>query len=466
MKPVNRTFMSSSSSYRGWAIAAIVLAFAFLPAATPASRHASTWGEILIAGGRCLGFDPLASAELYDPASNRFMKAKMKASRARAVVVLINRGSDAGKVLITGGDGRDFCPLASTELYDPATNSFARGPAMRAARVDHTATVLAAGPHAGEVLIVGGSGWGPQCNGPVALASTELYDPAKRVFAPGPRLRAGRQGHTATPIVSGPNRGEILIAGGTDSNFHPLASTELYDPWSNQLLAGPSMNLPRAEHTATVIVAGRNSGGILIAGGYDGRTGPLAATELFDPVSIRFLPGPNMKTARERHTATVIDSGPKAGRILIAGGDTTDDEQLSSTELFNPDPAGFSPGPAMNWSRFGHTATVIESGPKAGRIMISGGTGPSSADPAGFSPSPGMNWPPFGHTTPVVETAPNSGRILVTGGPEDPLSNPNDLYDPATNSFAPEGYVPSRDGGCFDTFAIQLPPGPPHDSHR
>jgi hypothetical protein len=188
---VNRTFMSSSSSYRGWAIATTVLAFAFLPAATPASRHASTWGEILIAGGRCLGFDPLASAELYDPASNRFMKAKMKASRARAVVVLINRGSDAGKVLITGGDGRDFCPLASTELYDPATNSFARGPAMRTARVDHTATVLAAGPHAGEVLIVGGSGWGPQCNGSCRARFDRAVRPCKARFRARPQPACG-----------------------------------------------------------------------------------------------------------------------------------------------------------------------------------------------------------------------------------------------------------------------------------
>jgi hypothetical protein len=226
------------------------------------------------------------------------------------------------------------------------------------------------------------------------------------------------------------------------------------------------MNLPRAGHTASVIPAGRDSGGILIAGGEDGGTGPLAATELFDPVSIRFLPGPTMKTARERHTATVIDSGPKAGRILIAGGDTTDDDQLSSTELFSPDPAGFSRGPAMNWPRFGHTATVIESGPNAGGILISGGTGSSSADPAEFSPGPGSNWPRFGHTTAVVATVPNLGRILLIGGTEDPLSNPTDLYDPGTNRFAPEGYVPGRDGGCFDTFAIQLPPRPPHQSHR
>ena len=78
----------------------------------------------------------------------------------------------------------------------------------------------------------------------------------------------------------------------------------------------------------------------------------------------------------------------------------------------------------MNWARRDHTATVIESGPSAGRILLSGGT--------------------------------FFGLIIV----------PNDLYDPATNSFLPKGYAPNREGGCYDTFAIQLPPPPPHHSHR
>ncbi|MGO9265985.1 MAG: Kelch repeat-containing protein [Candidatus Binataceae bacterium] len=350
----------------------------------------------------------------------------MRSRRSGATAILIATGRDAGKVLIIGGNDKDTRALASTELYDPATHSFVRGPSMHGARAYPTATLLTAGPRAGEVLITGGEGRDPDDN--LVLASTELYDPVTRRFAPGPNLHTGRLEHTATPIAVGPNKGSILIAGGLDYDHNALASTELYDPWSNHMLAGPSMKLPRAAHTATVIVAGRNSGRILIAGGGSAGYGEsgvysLASTELFDPMTARFLPGPTMKSARELHTATALNAGPDAGKILIAGGRSADGDDLSSTEFYDPERNAFAPGPTMIWDRAVHTATAIGSGPGAGKILISGGT----------------------------ERVPNI---------------PSDLYDPATNTFAPEGYVPERHGGCFDTFAIQLPPGPPHHSHR
>jgi len=110
------------------------------------------------------------------------------------------------------------------------------------------------------------------------------------------------------------------------------------------------MNFRRTHHTATVIVAGRNSGQILIAGG-DSTSDfhPLATTELFDPVTNRFVPGPTMQTARECHTATVLKAGANAGKILIAGG-SSDSEGLASTELYDPQRNAFAPGPSMNYA--------------------------------------------------------------------------------------------------------------------
>ncbi len=408
--------------------------FALASAATAASPHRSTWGQILIGGGACEEFGPFDDAKLYDPAENRFADTTMKSARGGATATLIASGSDAGKILVSGGyrylhDLLDkYQELASTELYNPATNSFRRGPAMRAARAFHTATLLTAGPRAGQILIAGGQ-TNRDHEGYLLLTSTELYDPGTRRFAPGPNLHTGREEHTATPIVAGPNKGKILIAGGVDSKDNPLASTEFYDPWSNQIEPGPSMNVPRRNHTATIIVAGGNSGRILLAGGYStSDSDPLATTELFDPLVNRLIPGPTMKIARESHTATVISAGPNAGKILIAGGaDVQHGDQngvLASTELYDPKRNTFALGPNMNYPRYGHTATVIESGPSAGRILLTGGT--------------------------YIDL------III----------PSDLYDPAPNSFLPKGYVPNRHGGCYGTFAIQLPPGPPHNAHR
>jgi len=403
------------------------------------SRSRPTWGKILIAGGVCYDIDlPLASAELYDPVSNRFShrRLKMKYRRSGAAAGAITTGPNAGKILIAGGHGNRYQELSSTELYDPATNTFQGGPNMRAGRVWPTATVIVSGLNAGKILMAGGQGTDTDGGGLMGLSSTELYDPMNNIFQPGPRMRTGRFEHTATTIVSGPNAGKVLLVGGLENYEHSLSSTELYDPVSNTIHPGPTMNVPRSGHTATVIVSGKNAGKILIAGGDDGRNGgigtsPLASTEFYDPSSNTISSGPAMKTARKRHSATAVESGPNAGKILIAGGDNVEcnadnchGNDLSSTELYAPKTNAFDPGPAMNYGRSGHTATGVKYGPNGGKILISGGMY-------------------------------HSGQPL-----------PTDLYDPLTNAFAPESRTSVRYGGCDDTISIQLPPPPPAPPSR
>src|SRR5882757_4705253 len=62
-----------------------------------------------------------------------------------------------GKVLIAGGTGPGNGPLASAELYDPATGTFTPTGSMTNPRSSHKATLLANG----RVLIVGGFVTGP-----------------------------------------------------------------------------------------------------------------------------------------------------------------------------------------------------------------------------------------------------------------------------------------------------------------
>jgi hypothetical protein len=68
----------------------------------------------------------------------------------------------------------------------------------------------------GKVLVVAGSA------GPVILASTELYDPASEIWTPTSSLTTARANPTATLL---PN-GKVLVVAG-DTGFQ-LASTELY----------------------------------------------------------------------------------------------------------------------------------------------------------------------------------------------------------------------------------------------
>ena len=189
----------------------------------------------------------------------------MTTARQYHTAVAITLGPNAGKVLLAGG--MSDSTLASTELYDPATNTFAVGPNMNAARDHHTVTVISSGPNVGKILLAGGE---DRNYGMISLASTELFDPLANKFAVGPTMDDARYAHTATAIPSGPNAGRILLAGGDNTAYGALNSTELYDPASNKFAVGPKMNAARVGHTATVIATGPNAGNILLAGGFDG----------------------------------------------------------------------------------------------------------------------------------------------------------------------------------------------------
>ena len=143
-------------------------------------------GRVLIVGG-WTGFGsslssatysgtPVGIAELYDPATGAFAVAGtlMTARFSHAAATL----SD-GKILFAGGSdsldpsGRTYepNPLASSELYDPATGAFIRGPDMTIGRVSPSATTLANG----KVLVVGGNAAG--LNGNETVARAEIYTP-------------------------------------------------------------------------------------------------------------------------------------------------------------------------------------------------------------------------------------------------------------------------------------------------
>jgi hypothetical protein len=78
---------------------------------------------------------------------------------------------------------------------------------------------------------------------------------------------------------------------------------------------------------------------VLVAGGRGGdATATLASTELFDPKTSVWLPGPPMTSPRAGHTGTLLDDG----RVLVVGGTapardgTPRLEALDSAEVFDP----------------------------------------------------------------------------------------------------------------------------------
>ena len=272
-------------------------------------------GKVLVVGGS----DTDTSAELYDPALGSFAKTgSMAVARAGHTATLLADG----RVLVVGGSSD-----LRAEIYDPATGTFATTGSLSSARLGHSATIL---PN-GEILVVGGQNSSGQGIMPTylaqsivttkVLASTEIYDPQSATFSPSGSMSSSRTGHTATLLGDG----TVLVAGGANSsgaNSTPLASTEIYNPFTGQFESGADMAVPRTNHTATVLADGT----VLMVGGipavppvYVGY-GPNSTAEIYDPSSASFSQAVSMSDGRFWHSATLL----RDGRVLIVGGGHSD----------------------------------------------------------------------------------------------------------------------------------------------
>ncbi len=306
-------------------------------------------GKVLLVGGQytynCCNF--LASAELYDPVSGTFSATgSMSTVRVGHAATLLNNG----KVLIAGGGTTSwpYGPLATAELYDPDTGTFAlTAGSMTTARSIHAAVLL----QDGRVLLVGGQACSlPGCG----LASAEIYDPASGTFTPTGGMSGVRQNPTATLLANG----KVLIAGG-DNEGPYLASAELYDPVSGTFTLTSSMSTPRNQRTTTLL----NSGQVLMVGGHNGSS-PIASAEFYDPVSGVFTLTGSMSTPRIQHSATLLDSG----EVLITGG-YNGSATVASAELYDPISGTFTPIGSMSTPRALHRTILLGNG----AVLVAGG---------------------------------------------------------------------------------------------
>jgi hypothetical protein len=177
-------------------------------------------GKVLIAGGygsedvSARYYGELSSAELFDPASGRFIPTGSMGSVAGYHTATLLRN---GKVLVVRGK--------SAERYDPSAGTFTpTGPMAFVRWSGFTATLL----RDGRVLVAGGRNRGGD-EGADPSQTAELYDPSTGTFSPaaGP-LVAPRTRHTATLLRDG----KVLLAGGGAAAS--MSSAELFDPASGR----------------------------------------------------------------------------------------------------------------------------------------------------------------------------------------------------------------------------------------
>ena len=330
-----------------------------------------TNGSVLVIGG--YGFEGthrVSERYLTDPSSWQPAGSLNLARMAHAAVRLPN-----GNVLVMGGydptaPGTAFDPaFKSTEIYDVVMSQFAMGPDMTVPRRNHLATTL----KDGRIFISGGI----QLRGTGFSSSpaTEIYDPASGTFAAAPRMMSGRWLHSATVLSDG----RVLLVGGQPTNCtgtggcdpQSLSTAEIYNPATGTLTQTGSLRISRYAHSAALLPDGR----VLIVGGESTEmlsgTDQVATMEIYDPSTGLFSDFGQLADGRGFNALVVLNNG----KLLVIGGKKESGAVSFTTEIVDPILRTSVPGPDMSQPRVHPTATRL----LTGEVLVVGGN--NSAQP-------------------------------------------------------------------------------------
>jgi hypothetical protein len=199
-----------------------------------------------------------------------------------------------GRIWVLGGYAPDGATLATVEVYDTATDTWARGPDLPVA-VNHAMAATLDG-----VLHIAGGNDGDGPSAQVARLEGDRW----RTLAPLP------EGRSAGGLVA--LEGRLYLVGGVVEGGL-AADTQVYDPAADRWSPAPGLPTPR-EHLGAAATGGR----VYVVGGrVGGLGGNLAAAEAFDPASGRWSAVAALPTARGGLAATAT----AGGQVVAVGGE-------------------------------------------------------------------------------------------------------------------------------------------------
>ncbi|WP_437640281.1 Kelch repeat-containing protein [Sorangium sp. So ce854] len=303
-------------------------------------------GQVMIAGGSG-AFPYPTTVDFYDPATDTWTTGGALPYPLYPVGAALLQ--DGGVLFSPGG-----------LVYDPstgATTSVPLTPAEASRGWEFAQTALTPLPN-GLVLRTGGS------DDESVLREAALYDPATNTWSSAGTMSVTRHLHTATLLQDG----RVLVVGGYTLNADQLpagrTSVEIYNPATGAWTAAAPTNLPRMQHTATLLPSGRVlvvGGGGTIYGGTEEEVVVLVdageTAEIYDPASDTWTPtaAPNF-----RHTWASAVTPMSHGRVMAIGSEGAEIYKESNdtwTAIDDPIPRGF------------HTATTLQDG----SVLITGG---------------------------------------------------------------------------------------------
>jgi len=295
-------------------------------------------GTVLVTGKASSG--EIADADIYDPATGVFtpVGAMNEDHVAPTATLLLD-----GRVLFTGGGGHEITAngsLRTADVYDPGNRTFSAVQPMHETRRGHTATLLGNG----TVLIVGGRNGDPRDSAddpPWDPIRAEIFNPATNTFARAGATSSTRYDHVATLLSDG----HVLLLGGIPDglqNVHaqpPSPSyAEIYSgsnkPTDNpaQAAAGAFHSLPtqlcsRTGFTITLL----DTGEVLILGGKSDAGEPLTTAELLDPATGNSIVVGGLAEARAGHSAVRLDDG----RVFVVAGTDAEGNAVRPAEIWS-----------------------------------------------------------------------------------------------------------------------------------
>ena len=293
-------------------------------------------GKIYAIGGEVdkFGDMELSTVEMYDPKSDTWeRKADMPTARSDVATSVVDGkiyaigGIKIHKRKIGPGWGYEIKRLATVEMYDPVTDTWTQKTDMPTARSTSTSVMD------GKIYAIGGSALSRELvlkRKPWRLDTVEVYDPATDTWAKGRSMNHARDG-AAVSVVDG----KIYAMGGTgwpQIPNHPgpfLSSVEAFNPKTNQWREIGEMPAAKSSHTASVV-----NGKIYVMGGFFRGAGRdfryFSTIDIYHPETGRWTQKSKMPVGKSRHTAEVIK-----GKIYVFGGYDGDEDSVT-VEIYDP----------------------------------------------------------------------------------------------------------------------------------
>lgn len=375
----------------------------------------------------------LKSTEIYDPATDTWTKrADLPFDRYRFAAVHFTASDGLDRVAVIGGKQDTATTVDTIYVYDPARDVWSSGPTMTTPRSDASTVVLPDG----RVFV--GSG----LNGTNNL-TYGFYDPVAETWTDGANPMVNAHPKSPTHFVSAADSGLgydsiVIFGGGYGTGMSPNNTVERLrmdtGVWNTMATMSASVGV------AQIVAVGGDR--FLRVGGITGAANSSTVQE-YDLSANAWTAKASLPAGRGGHIAVVLSNG----KVLCAGGTaTTRLESLPKNFLYTQG----SPG---SWAETGHFHIQTENYKVVklndGKVLKCGGystlVGATIADCFRFDPSTG-NWDTVGKMgTPrkdfTLTLLPN-GNVLAVGGEIDDsytVTNTAEIYDASAGTWSPTG---------------------------